>query len=69
MHQVFDQSWTSKGCISKLASLIEDLSIRYPLPPAYNEFVGRSFLDNMGEEEIHDIQLALWQALFHRKQH
>lgn len=67
MHEVFDQSWTSKDCVTKLASLIEDLSIQYPLPPAYKEFVGRSFLDNMSEEERQNIGLALWQALFHNK--
>lgn len=61
---IFEKTWSSKGCVSKLVSLMEDVAGQYPLPPAYQEFVGVSFLDTLNESQRTELATAFWQALF-----
>jgi|GEM_PF-5183251 len=60
----FENGWESKGKILTYISMLEDLAVAFPMPPAYQQHVGRSFLDDMSPDELAFYRSAIWEALF-----
>ncbi|WAC00088.1 GIY-YIG nuclease family protein [Pseudomonas putida] len=61
-----EQSWESKGKSAIYRAMLDEHAERYPLPPAYQSHVGRSFIDDLTEEETAELGRALWSGLFNR---
>ncbi|MOA46716.1 hypothetical protein D3C78_1692640 [compost metagenome] len=61
-----EQSWESKGKSAIYRSMLDEHAEKYPLPPAYQYHVGRSFLDDLTDEEMAEFRHALWRGLFDR---
>lgn len=60
----FESGWESKGKILTYISMLEDLAAAFPMPPAYQKHVGRSFLDDLSPDELAFYRGAIWEALF-----
>lgn len=60
----FESGWESKGKISTYISMLEDLAAAFPVPPAYQKHVGRSFWDELAPDELALYRGAIWKALF-----
>ncbi|MFK1068586.1 GIY-YIG nuclease family protein [Pseudomonas aeruginosa] len=60
----FEKSWESKGKLLTYTSMLEDLAVAFPMPPAYQQHVGRSFLDDLSLDELTFYRSAIWEALF-----
>lgn len=65
----FEDSWESTGKISTYTSILDDLARKFPVPPAYQIHVGRTFWDELPPEEISEIFDAIRLVFFgHRHQ-
>lgn len=60
----FECGWESKGKILTYISMLEDLTAAFPVPPAYQKHIGRSFLDELSPDELAIYSDAIWKALF-----
>lgn len=60
----FESSWESKGKLLTYVSMLEDLAVAFPVPPAYQQHVGRTFWDELSPDELSLYRRAIWEALF-----
>ncbi len=60
----FESSWESKGKLLTYDSMLEDLSVKFPVPPAYQQYVGRTLWENLSPDELSVYSRAIWEALF-----
>lgn len=60
----FESGWESKGKLLTYISMLEDLTSAFPVPPAYQKHVGRSFWDEISPDELCLYRGAIWAALF-----
>ncbi|WP_343596916.1 GIY-YIG nuclease family protein [Pseudomonas sp.] len=61
----FESSWESKGKLLTYVSMLEDLAVAFPVPPAYQQHVGRTLWDEMSLEERSLYSRAIWETLFY----
>lgn len=60
----FESSWESKGKLSTFISTLEDLRKAFPVPPAFKEYIGKSFLADLALEDARQYRDAIWECLF-----
>lgn len=60
----FENSWESKGKLLTYVSMLEDLAVAFPVPPAYQQHVGRTLWDDLSPDELSLYRRAIWEALF-----
>jgi hypothetical protein len=56
---IHEGSWESAGYVGQMRSIVEDLLVALPLPPAYQKHVGVSFFDELTEEQRNDFRVAM----------
>lgn len=59
-----EQGWESKNKLFSFYSLLEDLARSYPVPPAYEQYVGVSLFDSLTNEEKQNLSDVLWDTIF-----
>lgn len=60
---IFEEEWESERFVKNYAEKLKWMAFNYPLPPAFEKYVGRTFIDDLSEKAKNEIARQLW-ALF-----
>lgn len=60
----FGGQWEAERFVKSYSAMLTGLAQLYPLPPAFQKFVGKSFWDDFSDDEKRDVANKMWEALF-----